>query len=56
MKNYLLPEALRTALMDYLKAQPYGAVAEGMKALEGLTPLPEEDPEPLRSVPGPLAQ
>jgi len=44
--------------MDYLKAQPYGAVAEGMKALEGLTPLPEPEPapEPLRSVPGPLAQ
>lgn len=54
MKNYLLPEDLRTALMEYLKAQPYGAVAQGMKALEELTQLPEEDagPEPLRSILG----
>lgn len=54
MKNYLLPEALRTALMDYLKSQPYGAVAEGMRALEGLTLAPDEDPEPNYCVPASL--
>lgn len=53
MKNYQLPGDLRDALMSYLRTQPYGAVAEGMKALEALEELPaiaDKEPPKLESV------
>ena len=45
MKNYILPEDLREALMGYLRTRPYGEVVDGMKALESLEEAPESAPE-----------
>ena len=45
MKNYVLPGDLRESLMAYLRGQPYGAVAEGMKALESLEEIKEPSPK-----------
>ena len=45
MKNYVLPSDLRDSLMAYLRTQPYGAVAEGMKALESLEEIKEPKPK-----------
>lgn len=41
--NFVLPAALREALLRYLMGRPYAEVAEGVQALQQLPPLPESE-------------
>jgi len=40
--NFILPEAVRTSLLEYLAQRPYREVAEGIAALISLTEIPED--------------
>lgn len=42
---YLLPAALRQALLSYLMGKPYHEVHDGVQALLALTPLPPPSAE-----------
>lgn len=47
---YLLPDAIRQALIGYLAAKPYAEVAQGIAALQQLqahTPAPAADAKPV---------
>ncbi len=44
MKQYLLPEDIRAALIEYLQKRPYEEVAQGISALLSLV---EQDIRPL---------
>lgn len=40
--RYILPAAVRDAVLNYLGRRPYNEVASGMKALLDLEPLPTD--------------
>ena len=42
MKTYLLPENVRTSLIQYLAERPYKEVFHGLTALTTLKELPED--------------
>lgn len=44
--NYIIPQALAQAILDYLAAHPYREVAVMVGALQQLQPAPEPKPEP----------
>lgn len=41
MKNYLISEEVRVALINYLAKRPYDEVYQGILALNSLQPAPE---------------
>ena len=40
--KFILPEAVRASLLEYLSQRPYREVAEGIAALMSLEKAPEE--------------
>lgn len=40
MKTYLLPEDVRTAILNYLNGRPYAEVVKGVDALKALQETP----------------